>query len=242
MELTRNMLISYAIKYRGEYTLIKQAIMKNEVIDEYLYSDAITILDSDYPQGLKRLANPPFVLFFKGNKNLLNKTMVTVIGRRNSNQIVNDYAKDIDNFLNKEYVIVSGLAIGCDEIIHRSCLKHQKIALIPCGIDIVYPKRNQDLYELIVQDGLIISEYPPGVIIEKYRLLSRNRIMVALANKLIVLELNQRGGSNYSVDIASDLSIDTYCFVKGYDDPSYNNELINQGVNMIYNRESILEI
>lgn len=166
----------------------------------------ITILDEDYPQKLKNIYDPPFVLYYKGNKSLMNrKNILAVVGTRR----VSSYGKNIlENFVPKfveaGLVIVSGLARGVDSIGHRLCLDNrgETIAVVANGLDICYPPENVDLETKIVQRGLVISEYPVGEKSLQYHFPERNRIISALSDGVFIPEAGEKSGSLITADYA----------------------------------------
>lgn len=170
-------LLYYALKYQGEYEKIKRAIQNNEVYQEVEYfGDYVTILDEHYPTLLRQLDNPPFVLFYKGDLNLLKDDLICVVGSRN---VSNEAKLLVQELKNLEIMFISGLAKGVDSFVHLYC--ENSIGVIGCGIDRIYPLCNQDLY---TKTKLIISEYPGMTLPLKHHFPMRNRIMVALCKKV----------------------------------------------------------
>lgn len=193
----RNKLISLAMKYQGNYDAIRKAIARGEGDPTHCWCEnCITILDDSYPLELFELNRTPFVLFYKGNLELLKeKNKVAVIGSR----CPSDYSKTATKQYvraNQDRVIISGLAKGIDAIAHMNANK--TIAVLGCGIDLVYPLGNKELFERIEKEGLIISEYPCKVEPDVSRISSRHRIIAALADEIAVMEL-KRNGSAYSI-------------------------------------------
>ena len=123
----------------------------------------ITYFDDEYPTKLKNIYDPPFVIYYKGNINLLNKKSVAIIGSRNCTNYGKVVAKHISSKIsNNEIYIVSGLAKGIDTFAHIGAIskKAKTIAVLGHGLDIIYPYENLELAGLIIKkEGLIISEY-----------------------------------------------------------------------------------
>lgn len=153
-----------------------------------------------YPRLLKEIPDPPDVLFVRGSGSKINleKTIAVVGSRR-----VTDYGMKITRSLVKELVekgftIVSGLALGVDTIAHETAIQaHGKtIAVVGCGIDIIYPSRNARLYrEIISGNGVVISEIPSGVWTDTKRFVTRNRIISGLSLGVLVIEGTEKSGT-----------------------------------------------
>ena len=227
----RERLISLALKYDGNYKKIKDAILKNEVA-EYKEVSCITIFDDDYPKTLLNLDDPPFVLFYKGNKDLLKEDMIGIVGSRSPCE----YAKKACIYLTlnkKDKVIVSGLAKGIDGLAHEHALK--TIGILGCGIDYIYPKVNSELFKRIEKDGLLLSEYPFDVKPFACHFPFRNRIISALSKELYVMEVHLKSGTMTSVNEALKLGKDVKVlpFDIFSEKSVYNNQLIKEGALLI---------
>ncbi len=236
MKDLRKQLLAYSIKYQGEYGKIAQAIKNNEVYEEIAYDGKyITILDDEYPKVLLRLKNPPYVLYYEGNLNLLKESAIAIVGSR----IVSDYGarmtRLITNRLKRKYVIVSGAAKGVDGIAHQCALDSKTIAVLGCGLDIAYPKCNDYLIQQIKTNHLLLSEYPKGIAPLKHHFPMRNRIVVGLAKALVVSAAKQNSGTMISVNEALGLNMNVYVVPYLFNDPDGIgcNLLIQQGANIL---------
>lgn len=235
--MKREQLLAYSLKYKGDHRRIKAALLHKEHYDSIDYKGMyLTLVDAHYPQGLKQLHDPPYVLYLRGRQDLLNLPMISIVGSRNHG----DYSalwtkKCVEHFNN--YVIVSGMAKGIDGLAHTHALKQGTIAVLGCGIDIIYPKQNMDLYHLIAKMGCIISEYPEHTPIQKHQFVARNRIIAALGQVLLVMESHPKSGSMVTVNNALDCGKDVYCLPFSLDMPEGqgNNLLIQQGANILTN-------
>ncbi len=230
----RNLLISLAIKYQGDYFKIKKAIKNKEMASENIATQkAITILDQEYPKQLLDLEYPPLVLFYQGNISLLKNDLIAVVGSRNYSEYGKRCTIDIVERLNKEYVIVSGLAKGIDSIAHIHAEK--SIAVLGNGLNCYYPYENKNLYHQMQNSQLIISEYPLDVKPRKHHFPFRNRIIAALCRSIIVTEASYKSGTMITVNEGLTLNRDIYAVPYGYDE-SVNcgtNILIQQGANIL---------
>lgn len=158
---------------------------------------SISILDDEYPIELKNCYNPPVLLFYQGNVDLLKRPKMAVVGARTASQTGTKSVQKIVSELGNQFVIVSGLARGIDTSAHISALKNggATIAVIGCGLDVHYPKENKLLQEYLGKNHLILSEYAVGEAPLKFHFPERNRIIAGLSQGIIVAEAKMRSGS-----------------------------------------------
>lgn len=171
----------------------------------------LILTDKDYPKDLLRISNPPFVLYGRGNKEILkqvqddNKT-VAVVGARRTTQ----YGREVTKLLTTDLVlngftIVSGLALGVDAISHMTALENngKTIAVLGCGVDCCTPFENRKLYDRILQgQGVIISELPLGESPSRGSFPARNRIIAGLSLGVLVTEGAGDSGSLITAEFA----------------------------------------
>ena len=132
----RDQILYYALLYHGDWNRIAKAISLNEQWRKIDYRGCyLTIADEGYPQCFRRLRYPPWILFYKGNMDLLNHKAVPVIGSRKASTEGKKAAQEIVDILKKKYVIISGLAKGIDAQVHHSALDRMTVGIIGCGID-----------------------------------------------------------------------------------------------------------
>ncbi|MDO4885729.1 DNA-processing protein DprA [Streptococcus sp.] len=158
---------------------------------------SISILDDEYPIELKNCYNPPVLLFYQGNVDLLKRPKMAVVGARTASQTGTKSVQKIVSELGNQFIIVSGLARGIDTSAHISALKNggATIAVIGCGLDVHYPKENKLLQEYLGKNHLILSEYAVGEAPLKFHFPERNRIIAGLSQGVIVAEAKMRSGS-----------------------------------------------
>ena len=176
-------------------------------IDEYKM-DVTTFLDKDFPSILNHIYNPPAILFMRGNRALLDKRLnrIALVGARRCSL----YGRNVARMLGKELgkysaIIVSGGARGIDTHGHEGVLASQGygIVVMGCGLDIVYPRENTKLFDRILQNnGLLVSEYPPGTPPSAKHFPARNRIISGLSRGVIVVEAKGSSGSLITADMA----------------------------------------
>ena len=176
-------------------------------LDEY-HMDVTTFLDKDFPSMLNQIYNPPAILFMRGNRALLDKRLnrIALVGARRCSL----YGRNVARMLGKELgkysvIIVSGGARGIDTHGHEGLLASQGygIVVMGCGLDIVYPRENTKLFDRILQNnGLLVSEYPPGTPPSAKHFPARNRIISGLSRGVIVVEAKGSSGSLITADMA----------------------------------------
>lgn len=176
-------------------------------IDEYKM-DVTTFLDKDFPSILNHIYNPPAILFMRGNRALLDKRLnrIALVGARRCSL----YGRNVARMLGKELgkystIIVSGGARGIDTHGHEGLLASQGygIVVMGCGLDIAYPRENTKLFDRILQNnGLLVSEYPPGTPPSAKHFPARNRIISGLSRGVIVVEAKASSGSLITADMA----------------------------------------
>lgn len=175
---------------------------------------AISLLDKDYPKKLLNCSDPILYLFYKGNIKLITNPCLAIIGSRNSSERGLANAKQVaECFGLKGITIISGLAIGCDTYAHLGGLNVTKnnIAILPCGLDDIYPKCNSSLAQKILDlGGCLITEYLPQTAINKFNYVKRDRIQSALSNAIIVIEATSKSGTTNTVLEAKKQNKDIY--------------------------------
>ena len=166
----------------------------------------IKLSDPDYPELLKQIYDPPFIIFYNGNKSVLNNTKLSVVGTRYPTERAKRAAFDIGYECGVNSVtVVSGLARGIDRSAHLGNVKGrgETIAVLGSGIDNITPKSSLKAAELILNNnGLIISEYPPGMEARKYYYPARNRIISGLSNAVLLIQAPLKSGALITADYA----------------------------------------
>jgi DNA protecting protein DprA len=187
------------------YNLMK--ILNNNAISFITYNDL------DYIKDFEHLAEPPYILFYKGDlKKIARRRRISIVGSRRPTSYGSQITKLIAIELAKnDIALVSGGAYGVDTIVHKCSISYNSptCAVLGCGIDIVYPKANQKLFQDILENGVIISEFLPGTPPYAYNFPRRNRIISALGDSLIVTEATEKSGSlitvGYSLELGRDI-------------------------------------
>ncbi len=164
----------------------------------------ITISCEDYPKNLLDMEHPPLVMYYLGEIPKADLS-ISIIGSRRCS----DYGKFVAHKFSKELakeniVVISGMATGADTVAHVGCIEGngKTIAVLGCGVDICYPKSNEKLMKKIIDNGCVMSEYPPGTAPLAMNFPLRNRIISALSDGLIVVEAGYKSGTMITVDYA----------------------------------------
>lgn len=168
-----------------------------ELREEFNRFPSLSILDKEYPLELRNIYNPPALLFYQGNLDLLNKEKLGVVGSRKCSDVGTQSVAKLIKEMGNRFVIVSGLARGIDTSAHVAALKNggATIAVIGCGLDIYYPKENSKLQDYMARNQLVLTEYEVGQAPKKFHFPERNRIIAGLSRGIIVVEAKMRSGS-----------------------------------------------
>ncbi|VTT25254.1 DNA-processing protein DprA [Streptococcus gordonii] len=205
---------------------------------------SFSILDEIYPWDLSEIYNPPALLFYQGNIDLLELPKVAVVGSRDSSKLGNQSVQKIIKELNNELIIVSGLARGIDTAAHMAALQNggRTIAVIGTGLDVFYPKANKKLQSYIGKNHLVLSEYGSGEQPLKFHFPERNRIIAGLCRGVIVAEAKMRSGSLITCERAMEEGRDVFAIpgsiLDGKSDGCHH--LIQEGAKCIMSGSDVL--
>lgn len=205
----------------------------------------LTPCDDEYPSSVLELDDPPVALFVRGARIDISELRVAIVGARRCSALGGEMARDLGRRLGSAGVcVVSGAAYGIDANSHRGALDAggRTIAVLGSGIDVGYPRSSADLIARIAQAGSVVSEYAPGVPAEPHRFPARNRIVVALAVALVVVEGASSSGSRISVDHALDLGREVFAVPGPVTSPlaEVPLALIRDGATMIRGADDLL--
>lgn len=207
----------------------------------------ITLNDTLYPEKLKTIPNPPINIYVEGNTDLLDSKSIAIIGSRIASENGKLLAKKFATELSQSGItIVSGLAAGIDSIAHSFSYnqKGKTIAVLGCGLNKIYPKENIPLYEDILNNnGLIISEYPPDTEAKSEYFGNRNRIISALSSGILVIEAHYRSGTSLTVKHAKQQKRPIFTIPHELWDPNGigTNRLIKNGAILITDTSELLD-
>jgi DNA processing protein len=205
----------------------------------------VTPADPEYDDRLLDLSDPPACLFLRGRP-LRDAVRVAIVGSRKCSDLGRAIAQDLGRALVAAgLVVVSGAAQGIDAAAHEGALQAggRTIAVLGSGIDVAYPASSRELLGSIVGSGTLVSEYPPAVPAGPQHFPARNRIVVALARSLVVVEGEARSGSRISVDHALELGREVFAVPGPVTSPLAETplEMIRDGATMIRGAEDLLD-
>ena len=207
--------------------------------------------DQNYPTLLRELPSPPSMLYYRGEVELKEnrgvKPAIAIVGTRHPSDYGIKWTKRLSKALTQRgFTIVSGLADGIDTAAHQACLEAggRTIAVVGTGVDRVYPARNRSLCQRIVEQGLVVSEYPSGTRPDRSHFPQRNRIIAGLCRATIVVEAPKRSGALITAYAANEYCRDVYVVPGSLDNPKVRGglELIGQGAQVILDEHHLLEL
>ena len=181
-----------------------------------------------YPEQLRNIVDAPYSLYVKGKLPDFSKKRVAIVGAR----MCSDYGKTMAERIAEKLAccgaeVISGMARGIDAYGHIGAVKAggDTFAVLGCGVNVCYPRTNQKLYESILAQGGIISEYPPDTEPIAQLFPARNRIISALSDVVVVVEAKERSGSLITADFALEQGKDIYAV------PGRSTDALSQGCN-----------
>lgn len=209
----------------------------------------ITIRDAEYPTQLKKIYDPPYVLYYRGNISLLKeKKLLAVVGSRNESlygkTIIEHFIPD---FVKNDICITSGLALGCDGHAHAATLKHhgKTIAVLGSGIDdvsIAPPSHIPLAKNIIKHAGLILSEYLPGTQALPYYFPARNRIIAGISQAICVVEASEKSGALITAKLGLEYGRDIWACPGNIfsDNTKGTHMLIDNGASLAFSSSDII--
>jgi DNA processing protein len=208
--------------------------------------EILSIYDDAYPALLKQTSQPPWVLYYKGNIHLLRNPLIAIVGTRVPTVYGKNTALQFASTLARTgFTVVSGLARGIDSSAHIGAINEagSTIAVLGCGVDVVFPAENGALYREIADKGLLISEFPLGTPAQPGLFPLRNRIIAGLSLGSLVVEAALKSGSLITADQALEESRDVFAIPGPINSPKSLGtlSLIKQGAKLVVCAEDIME-
>lgn len=209
----------------------------------------VTLADKDYPQSLLHIPDPPTLLYVRGQLERLNQPQIAIVGSRNATpqgcQTARSFARHIaNNGLN----VVSGLALGIDAAAHQGALEANNpeastLAVIGTGADRLYPARNKELAQRIIEHGAILSEFPLGTPALATNFPRRNRLISGLSRGVLVIEAAVQSGSLITARLAAEQGREVFAVPGSIHSPVARgcHQLIKQGAKLVETANDILE-
>ncbi len=227
--------LSFEAKQRAEQQL--DALNRHQV-------SLLCYGDPAYPQQLCALADPPVFLFYRGDLYCLQKPSIALVGSRAATSYGRDISYKLATGLARQGIlVVSGVALGIDAHAHRGALTAGGLTagVLGCGLDVVYPRANKDLYPEIAGHGILLSEYPCGTRPDGFRFPARNRIISGLVQGVVVVEATLKSGSLITARLALDQGREVFA-VPGRIDSAKSagaHHLIRQGAHLVQSVDDI---
>src|SRR5260221_2004020 len=202
--------------------------------------------EPEYPQTLLQIYDPPVMLYVRGNSQILNAPSLSIVGTRKPTLYGSQMAQRLGRDLAvRGIVIVSGLARGIDAIAHQGALAvgGRAIGVLGTGIDVCYPKENKKLYEKVLENGTILSEFPMGTHPSPENFPIRNRIVAGMPLGAIIVEGAQYSGSLITARLAMEFGREVFGVPGNVTQPvSFApNQLIKQGAKLVTNGSDVIE-
>ena len=206
----------------------------------------LPISSENYPDLLKHIYDPPPVLYYRGNINLLHRPQLAIVGSRRSTQQGSKNAFEFAKvFAQSGFTVTSGLALGIDTVSHQGTLEvgGDTIAVLGTGVDVIYPWRNRALYQQIIEKGLIISELPLGSEARKGHFPRRNRIISGLSLGVLVVEAAVASGSLISARCALEQGREVFAIPGSIHSPTSRgcHALIREGAKLVETVDHVME-
>jgi DNA processing protein len=201
---------------------------------------------TDYPALLSEIHDPPLLLYARGNREALHMPAVSIVGTRKPTyyglQMAEGLARDLAE---KQVVVVSGLARGIDAAAHRGCIEGSgaTVAVLGCGIDVVYPREHGHLTNQIIKKGLLLSEFAPGTSPAPQNFPVRNRIISGVSIGTVIVEASEYSGSLITARLAMEQNREVFALPGNLTSPqSFGpNFLIKQGAKLVQSWRDVVE-
>jgi len=213
-------------------------------------SETVTVLtmkDADYPPLLKMIPVPPVVLYLIGRLPDPKRPALAIVGSRHATAYGYDAARKLAGEMASLGIsVISGLARGIDGMAHRGALEHNgyTLGVLGCGIDVVYPRENEEIFKQMAAAGGILSEYPPGMPPFPGFFPVRNRIISGISDGVLVVEAGMKSGALITVDHALEQGREVFALPGNIDSPvsEGTNHIIQQGAHMVTSARDIVEV
>ena len=206
----------------------------------------VTLADSDYPRALLEIPDPPTLLYVLGRAELLNQTILSIVGSRSPTpQGILNAEQFAHALADAGLTIASGMALGIDAAAHRGALaaQGQTIAFIGTGIDRIYPARNRDLAHEIGAKGVLVSEFPIGTPVIASNFPRRNRLISGIARGVLIVEATVESGSLITARLAGEQGREVFAIPGSIHSPQARgcHKLIKEGAKLVETARDILE-
>ena len=206
----------------------------------------ITLKDDDYPRRLKDIYDPPALLYVRGELRREDELAVAIVGSRKTAPYGRWMTEKIGEDLARHGVtVVSGMARGIDSLAHKGAIQGggRTIAVLGCGIDVIYPSENRSLFHQIIEHGAILSEFPMGSPPEGGHFPKRNRIISGLSIGVVIVQASAESGSLITAGYALEQGREVFAVPGnvGAEGSQGTNQLIKDGAKLVESSDDILE-
>ncbi|EQB14480.1 DNA processing protein DprA [Sphingobium quisquiliarum P25] len=229
----------------GKASVADAAVVEKEIArSKALGARYLLMGDKDYPFLLEQMDGSPPALIVRGDVGLTARPCVAMVGARNASAAACRFARTLAQELGQQgAVVVSGLARGIDTAAHQGAVATGTIAVIACGIDIVFPPENAGLQEQLASQGLLVTEHPPGTQPLARHFPARNRIIAGLAAGTVVVEAAPKSGSLITARLAVEAGREVMAVPGSPADPRAQgcNQLIREGATLVQNGADVIE-
>lgn len=211
---------------------------------ERIGAKPIVTIEPGYPKALAATPQPPPLVYVRGNHELIDRSMLAIVGSRNCSAAGQKTARMLAKDLGRAgLVVVSGLARGIDRAAHEASLDTGTVAVVAGGIDVIYPPEHAGLHDEIGRRGAIVSEMPPGFQPRAQEFPRRNRIIAGMAAGVLVIEAARRSGTLVTARLANELGREVFAIPGHPLDPRAEgtNRLIKQGATLVTEAGDVLE-
>lgn len=239
------------IRYRRKALRLQDAVKDYDVTGSYERMTErgirlVTCRETEYPEKLEAVHDAPYVLYYAGRMPDNERRSIALIGARSCSEYGKYMAREFGAALARAGVqIISGMARGIDGIGQMAALDAggYSLGVFGCGVDICYPPGNRELYERLLSEGGVCSEYPPGIGPRAVLFPPRNRIISGLCDGVLVIEAKERSGTLITVDMALEQGREVYALPGRATDAlsAGCNRLIRQGAQLVMSPQELLE-
>lgn len=225
---------------------LEKVVEKELVLLKEAGGKMITLRDEDYPMRLKDIYDPPALLYVRGELRREDELAIAIVGSRKTSPYGRWFTEKIGQDLARHGVtVVSGMARGIDSVAHMGALQGggRTIAVLGCGVDVIYPSENRNLFHQIIEHGAVLSEFPMGSPPEGGHFPRRNRIISGLSIGVVIVQASAESGSLITAGYALEQGREVFAVPGnvGAEGSRGTNQLIKEGAKLVESTEDILE-
>jgi len=206
----------------------------------------ITLRDHDYPRHLKDIYDPPALLYTRGELRRQDELAVAIVGSRKTAPYGRWITEKMgENLARHGVTVVSGMARGIDSLAHKGAIQGggRTIAVLGCGVDVIYPSENRNLFQQIIEHGAVLSEFPMGSPPEGGHFPKRNRVISGLSMGVVIVQASAESGSLITAGYALEQGREVFAVPGnvGAEGSRGTNQLIKDGAKLVETSDDILE-